>query len=142
MLSLMTVEAMQSKSVDRLSSNFDLNCTSDFLAPSQAKALDLPMCSNVMLLVHILWNQSRDTIACSKNGDLWMTDSFKVYKLVFNDKEKSIAQQVEVKSIGDEAMFVGDPLLNKMPFKDTVLVSLIYLSTQNKTKNCILSEDI
>ncbi|XP_021801753.1 probable F-box protein At1g44080 [Prunus avium] len=37
-----------------------------------------------------------------------MTESFRVYKAVFDDKDGSILQQVEVKSIGDDAFFIGD----------------------------------
>ncbi|VVA23772.1 PREDICTED: F-box [Prunus dulcis] len=42
-----------------------------------------------------------------RDGDL-LTDSFKVYKVVFDDKDGSIVHQVEVESIGDEALVVGD----------------------------------
>lgn len=42
-----------------------------------------------------------------RDGDL-LTDRFKVYKVVFDDKDGSIVQQVEVESIGDEALVVGD----------------------------------
>ncbi|VVA30452.1 PREDICTED: F-box, partial [Prunus dulcis] len=37
-----------------------------------------------------------------------MTESFRVYKVVFDDKDGSVLQHVEVKSIGDEAFFIGD----------------------------------
>ncbi|KAL6143198.1 hypothetical protein ACLB2K_053893 [Fragaria x ananassa] len=34
-------------------------------------------------------------------------ERFRVYKVVFNDKDGSVVEQVEVHSIGDEALFVG-----------------------------------
>lgn len=37
-----------------------------------------------------------------------MTESFRVYKVVFDDKDGSVLQHVEVKSIGDDAFFIGD----------------------------------
>ncbi|XP_068331736.1 uncharacterized protein [Pyrus communis] len=57
----------------------------------------------------------------STNGDLlhvrrflkeeakeFWTEGFHVYKLVFKGKDESAVEQVEVKSIGGEAIFVGD----------------------------------
>ncbi|KAL6291945.1 hypothetical protein ACE6H2_000087 [Prunus campanulata] len=39
--------------------------------------------------------------------EFW-TERFMVYKLVFNEGDGSVVQHVEIKSIGDEVMFLGD----------------------------------
>ncbi|XP_050371489.1 uncharacterized protein At1g65760-like [Argentina anserina] len=42
-----------------------------------------------------------------EDKEFW-TESFKVYKVVFDEREGSIMEQIELKSIGEEALFVGD----------------------------------
>ncbi|XP_024164554.1 probable F-box protein At1g44080 [Rosa chinensis] len=49
----------------------------------------------------------RDHYFHYEDNEFW-TESFKVYKVVFDGRDKSIVEQVELKSIGDEALFVGD----------------------------------
>ncbi|KAM1099942.1 hypothetical protein ACFX15_006245 [Malus domestica] len=68
------------------------------------------------------WSARKAYLVESTKGDLWhvrrtvkrkegcdgnLTDSFQVYKVVFDKKDRSTVEQVEVKSIGDEALFVG-----------------------------------
>lgn len=55
-------------------------------------------------------NETEDGFFRFDDKDIWFlwTESFKVYKLLFNERHDSIVQQVEVKSLGDEALFVGD----------------------------------
>lgn len=47
--------------------------------------------------------------ACSTTdgGRLWGTEKFTVYKLTLNDRSGSVVSLVEVKSIGDNALFLG-----------------------------------
>lgn len=55
-------------------------------------------------------NETEERFCRFDDKDIWClwTESFKVYKLLFNERHDSIVQQVEVKSLGDEALFVGD----------------------------------
>lgn len=59
----------------------------------------------------ILWNQQTETYCLFKDfirvQEKDRSTSFGVCKIVFNDERKSTAQLVEVKCIGDDALFLG-----------------------------------
>ncbi|XP_024177691.1 F-box protein At2g26160-like [Rosa chinensis] len=48
----------------------------------------------------------RDHYFHYEDNEFW-TESFKVYKVVFDERDESIVEHVELKSIGDKALFVG-----------------------------------
>ncbi|KAM5581836.1 putative F-box protein [Rosa sericea] len=52
-----------------------------------------------------LWHVRR-LVSYSRRADKYI-ERFMVYKVVFDDKDGSVVEQVEVQSIGDEALFVG-----------------------------------
>ncbi|XP_008385316.2 F-box protein At2g26160-like [Malus domestica] len=90
---------------------------------SKIKFPQVPKATRLTGSVFKRWSALKAYLVESTKGDLWhvrrtvkrkegcdgnLTDSFQVYKVVFDKKDRSTVEQVEVKSIGDEALFVGD----------------------------------
>ncbi|KAM1205742.1 hypothetical protein ACFX2I_006522 [Malus domestica] len=90
---------------------------------SKIKFPQVPKATGLTGSVFERWSARKAYLVESTKGDLWhvrrtvkrkegcngnLTDSFQVYKVVFDKKDRSTVEQVEVKSIGDEALFVGD----------------------------------
>ena len=67
-----------------------------------------------ILIGHILWNHGGDLFyvhrKLDKNEDyrLKLTGVFKVYKLLLHEQSGKVMERVELESLGDDTLFVGD----------------------------------